>query len=261
MSVKIHPSAVVDPKAELGDGTEVGPFCVVGPQVRLGKDNVLRSHVVIENRVTAGDRNEFFPFAFAGAAPADLKYKGEPTELIIGSQNKIRESTSLHIGTAGGGGVTRIGDNNLLMAYVHLGHDTHVGNNTVLANGVQIAGHVLIEDWAIIGGLTAVAQFARVGAHAYVGGCSGVERDVPPFALGKGPTGQFQMLGLNLVGLKRRGLGTERISAIMEAAKIFMNRDFEMKTALELMEQQLGRYEEVKRFVDFVRSSESGVYR
>lgn len=261
MSGKIHPTAVVDGKAEIGAGCEIGPYCVVGPHVRLGKGNILKSHVVIENHVTVGDGNTFYPFAMIGAAPADLKYKGEPTQLVIGNNNNIRESTSLHIGTAGGGGVTKVGDHNLLMAYVHLGHDTVVGNQAIIANGCQLAGHVTIEDWAILGGLTAVSQYCRVGAHSYVGGMSGVDRDVLPYSLGKGTTGQFQLMGLNLVGLRRRGVPTDVISKLNDAVKIFANKDYEKAAALNKMEELYGTVTEVRELCEFIKKSEVGVFR
>lgn len=262
MSVKIHPTAIVDPKAKIGEGTEIGPYCVIGPNVELGKKNILKSHVVIENHTIVGDENEFFPFAMVGAAPADLKYKNEPTQLIIGNRNKIRESTSLHIGTVGGGGFTKLGDDNLIMAYVHFGHDVIVGNRVVIANGCQLAGHVIIEDWAIIGGLSAVSQFVRIGAHSYIGGCSGLDRDMPPYCLGKGTTGQFQIMGLNLVGMRRRGIPNERISALMEASKVFFNKENEKAAALKRIDDEwAGKYSEVKEFSEFIKKSEVGVYR
>jgi UDP-N-acetylglucosamine acyltransferase len=258
---KIHPTAQVDSKAEIGEGTEIGPFCVVGPHVRLGKNNILKSHVVIENHTTVGDGNTIYPFAIIGAAPADLKYKGEPTELVIGNNNCIRESTSLHIGTAGGGGVTRVGNDNLLMAYVHLGHDTILGNRVIIANGCQLAGHVTVEDWAILGGLSAVSQFCRVGAHSYVGGMSGVDRDMLPYTLGKGTTGQFQIMGLNLVGLRRRGVAAEIIGKLNDAVKIFSNKDYEKAAALAKMEELYGTVAEVRELCEFIKKSEVGVFR
>ncbi len=258
---KIHSTAVVDEKAVIGPGCEIGPYCVVGPHVKMGRGNILKSHVVVDCHTTIGDENVFYPFAFVGAEPADLKYKGEPTQLIIGDRNKIRESTSLHIGTDGGGGITKIGNDNLLMAYSHLGHDCQIGDRVVIANGCQLAGHVTVEDWAILGGLAAVAQFCRIGAHSYVGGCSGVDRDVIPYSMGKGATGQFALMGLNLVGLRRRNLGNERISSIMEAFKIFTNKDNEKATAVELMESKFTNSEEVKILCDFIKKSEVGVYR
>lgn len=260
--MSIHPTAIVHPEAVLDPSCEIGPYCMVGPHVKMGAGNRLISHVILENRVTIGEANVFHPFGVIGGVPQDLKYKGEDTELKIGSRNTIRESVTLNIGTVGGGGVTRVGDDNLLMAYVHLGHDTVVENHTVIANGCQLAGHVVIEDWAILGGLSAVSQFIRVGAHCYVGGCSGVERNVPPFAFGKGPTSGFEILGMNLVGLKRRGFDDKAISVLREIDKMFFkDKSLEKDVALKKIEEQFGSVEVARQFVRFVRASEKGVYR
>lgn len=262
MTRNIHPTAIIDPEAQVHESCEIGPFCTIGKGVRLGPNNKLISHVVIENRTTVGEGNVFYPFAVIGGKPQDLKYKGEPTELVIGNYNTIRESVTLNIGTEGGGKVTRVGDKNLLMAYVHLGHDTIVGNNTVIANGCQIAGHVTVQDWAIIGGLTGVSQFVRVGAHTYVGGCSGVDRDVPPFSYGRGPTGGYEVLGMNLVGLKRRGFTDDDISTLQEVNKIFFkDKSLEKEAALRKLEEQLGAKTVAQQFISFVRSAEKGIYR
>lgn len=258
----IHPSAIIHPGAEIESGCEIGPFCIVGPNVKMGARNKLVSHVVIENKTTIGTDNIFYPFSVIGGAPQDLKYEGEQTELHIGNNNTIRESVTLNIGTKGGGGVTRVGDKNLLMAYVHLGHDTTLGSNTVIANGCQIAGHVKIEDWAILGGLTGVSQFIRVGAHCYVGGGSGVDRDVPPFIFGKGATGAFEVMGMNLVGLKRRGFADQAISALRDIDKIFFkDKTLEKEAALSKIESSLNSVEVAQQFVQFIRASDKGVFR
>lgn len=260
--MKVHPTAIIHPQAKVHPSCEIGAFCTVGKDVTLGPNNRLLSHVVMENKVTVGEGNVFYPFSVIGGAPQDLKYKGEPTELIVGNGNTIRESVTLNIGTQGGGGVTRVGDQNLLMAYVHLGHDTIVGSHTVIANGCQIAGHVLVEDWAIIGGLSGVSQFVRVGAHTYVGGCSGVDRDVPPFSYGRGPTGGYEVLGMNLVGLKRRGFTDDDISSLQEVNKIFFkDKSLEKEAALRKLEDQLGAKPVVQQFLKFVRGAEKGIFR
>ncbi len=261
-AMKIHASAIVHPDAQIHSSCEIGPFCTVGPEVKMGEGNCLLSHVVIEGRTTIGEGNVFHPFGIIGGAPQDLKYEGEPTELVIGNRNTIRESVTLNIGTKGGGGVTRVGDSNLLMAYVHLGHDTVVGSNTVIANACQIAGHVVIEDWAIIGGLCGVSQFLRIGAHCYVGGGSGVERNVPPFTFGKGATGAYENLGMNLVGLKRRGFDDQAITALREVDKLYIkDKSLEKEVVLRKIEEALGTIPVVQQFVKFVRASEKGVYR
>lgn len=260
--MKIHPTAIVHPEAQVHESCEIGPFCIVGKDAKLGAGNRLLSHVVLENRVTMGEHNVVFPFSVIGGVPQDLKYKGEATQLVIGDHNTIRESVTLNIGTAGGGGVTKIGDHNLLMAYVHLGHDTIIGSHTIIANSCQIAGHVTVEDWAIIGGLTGISQFVRVGAHTYVGGCSGVDRDVPPFSFGRGPTGSYEILGMNLVGLKRRGFVDEDITALQEVNKIFFkDKSLEKEAAIKKVEEKLNARPVVQQFVKFVRASEKGIYR
>ena len=261
-SPKIHPTAIVHPEAKVHASCEIGPFCTVGAEVKMGANTRLISHVVMSGRTTIGEDNVFHPFGIIGGLPQDLKYAGEPTELVIGNKNTIRESVTLNIGTKGGGGVTRVGDNNLIMAYVHLGHDTLVGSNTVIANACQIAGHVVIEDWAIIGGITGVSQFLRIGAHCYIGGGSGIERNVPPFTFGKGSTGNYENLGMNLVGLKRRGFSDAAISALREVDKLYIkDKSLEKEIVLKKIEETLGAVPEVQQFVQFVRASEKGVYR
>lgn len=262
MRKSIHPTAIVHPEASVDASCEIGPFCVVGKAVKLGPSNILMSHVVIENRTTVGEGNRFSPFCVVGAVPQDLKYQGENTELIIGSRNTIREAATLNLGTIGGGGVTRIGDDNLLMAYTHLGHDVRIGNHTVIGNSCQIGGHVVVEDYAIIGGMCGISQFIRVGAHAYVGGLSGLDRDVPPFALGRGTASNFEIWGMNIVGLKRRGFNSEKIVKLQELNKIFFkDKSLEKEKALQRLETELGETLEIQQFVQFVRSSDKGVYR
>lgn len=260
MTTKIHPLAIVDPKAELDTDVEVGPYCTVGPNVKIGKKTRLISHVVVDGWTTIGEENTVFPFATLGLVPQDLKYKNERTELTIGNKNSIRESVSIHLGTAQGGGFTRIGNENLLMGYVHLGHDVIVGNHTILANYVGVAGHVSIDDYAIVGGQSGVNQFVRIGAHSYIAGQSGVERDVPPYciAIGNRPMG---IKGANIVGLRRRGYTSEVITKINEAVKLWVRPDVEKERALLEIESQYGEIPEVQIFTQFIRSSDSGVTR
>ena len=260
MSAAIHPTALIDPKAELASDVVVGPFCTIGPNVKIGKGSRLVSHVVVDGWTTIGEENTIFPFATLGLVPQDLKYKGERTELTIGNRNSIRESVSIHLGTAQGGGFTRVGDGNLLMGYVHLGHDVIVGNHSILANYVGVAGHAVIDDHAIIGGQSGVNQFVRIGAHSYIGGQSAVERDVPPFAIAVGsrPMG---IKGANIVGLRRRGFSADTISKINEAIKLWIRPDVEKERCLLEIESQYGEYPEVAAFISFIRKSESGVTR
>ncbi|MDZ5647812.1 acyl-ACP--UDP-N-acetylglucosamine O-acyltransferase [Nitrospirillum sp. BR 11828] len=211
----IHPTAVVDPAAQIGAGVKIGPFCVVGPHVTLGDGVDLKSHVVVEGRTQVGSGTVIFPFASIGQVPQDLKYKGEPSELIIGRNNRIREHVTMSIGTEGGGMVTRVGDGCLFMASTHVGHDCQVGNNVIMANNATLAGHVEVGDNAILGGLSAVLQWVRIGAHAMIGGMSGVENDVIPYGLVKGD--RAFLAGLNLVGLTRHGFAREDIQSLRSA--------------------------------------------
>ncbi len=204
--------------------------------------------------------NTIFPFAVLGAVPQDLKYKGEKTELIVGDHNTIRESATLNLGTVQGGGKTVIGSHCLLMAYTHIGHDSIVGNHVIIANSGTIAGHVTIEDYANIGGLTGVVQFARVGAHCYIGGQSGVDRDVPPFTVVMGAR-PCSVKGANIVGLRRRGFSSDTITKINEAIKLWSRPDVEKKQCLAEISLQYGDLPEVARFVQFIETSQSGVVR
>ena len=256
----IHSTSIIDPKAEIDSSVEIGPYCTIGPNVKIGKNTKLKSHVVIEGWTTIGENNTFYPFSVIGAVPQDLKYRGERTELIIGNGNTIRESVTMNLGTVQGGGITRLGDKNLVMAYVHFGHDCRVGNETVLANNVGLAGHVIIEDFAIIGGQSGVSQFVRIGAHTYIGGQCGIERDIPPFTYCVGAR-PMQLKGTNLVGLKRRGFSSETISKINEAIHLWIRTGIEKEACLKEIEAQLAGVPEVQAFVDFIRRSDSGVLR
>ncbi len=258
--MKIHPTSIIDPKAEIHPSVEIGPWCVVGPNVRIGKGTVLRSHVICEGWTEIGEDNIIFPFAVVGAIPQDLKYKGERTKVQVGNRNTIREGVTINLGTAGGGGVTRIGDENLLMAYVHLGHDSLVGSHVVLANYVGLAGHVVVHDYAILSGMVGVSQFVHVGAHSYIGGQSGIERSVPPFciAFGSRPCG---IRGPNIVGLRRRGVSAETIAKINEAIKLWTRPDVPKEQCLLEIESQYGETAEIQEFVKFIRESEAGVVK
>jgi UDP-N-acetylglucosamine acyltransferase len=257
---KIHSTAIVDSGAELDSTVEIGPFCIVGPNVKIAKGTKLHSNVVIEGHTTIGERNNIFPFSVIGAIPQDLKYKGEPTRVEIGNDNSIRESVTINLGTSQYGGVTRLGNNNLLMAYVHLGHDCLVRNNVVLSNSVGLAGHVEVMDYAIINGQSGVAQFVRVGEHAYVGAQSGLERDVTPFTIVVGNR-PLDVKGANIVGLRRRGFTAETIQKINEAIKLWTRTDIQKEQCLLEIESQYIEIPEIKRFLEFIRESKSGVAR
>lgn len=254
---KIHATAVVDPKAELANDVEVGPFCFVGPNVKIDSGTRLHSHVVIKGWTTIGKNNEFFSFGVIGEVPQDLKYKGEKTELIIGDHNTIREGVTLNLGTVQGGGKTAVGSHNLLMANVHLGHDTVLGNHIIVANAVGFAGHVTVEDYANVGGMVGIGQFVRIGMHSYIGGRSTVDRDVPPFCIvvGERPA---ELKGANIIGLRRRGYKADVITAINESIKLWKRTDVIKDQCLLEIETQYGDIAEVKQLVTFIRKSESG---
>ena len=215
MSVEIHPSAIIEPGAELADGCRVGPFCLVGPRVRLGAGAELKSHVVVTGDTHIGEDTTVFPFSVIGEIPQDLKFGGEDTKLRIGARNRIREHVTMNPGTAGGGGITRVGDDGLFMAGCHIAHDAQVGDNVIIVNQSAIAGHVVIEDDVIVGGLCGVHQFVRIGKGAIIGALSMVTNDVILHGLVQGPRGELD--GLNLVGLKRKGVKRDDITALRAA--------------------------------------------
>ena len=258
--MKIHPTALVHASAKVDPTAEIGPWCTVGEHVSIGKNTRLISHVVVDGWTTIGDENTVFPFAVLGAVPQDLKYKGEKTELIIGNGNTIRESATLNLGTVQGGGRTKIGDHNLLMAYTHLGHDCVIGSHCILANYAGLAGHVTLDDYVTIGGMTGVSQFVRVGAHAYIGGQSGLEKEVPPYVIAVGSR-PCALKGANIVGLRRRGFPAEIIQKINEAIKLWARTDVQKEQCLLEIDSQYGEFPEIARFVQFIRKSEIGVVR
>ena len=253
----IHPSSLVDPHAELGKDVMVGPFCRIGPNVKIGDGTQLLSHVVVEGWTTIGIQNTIFPFSVLGAIPQDLKYKGEKTEVIIGSHNTIRESVTINLGTIQGLAKTVVGDHNLLMAYVHVGHDSIVKNNTILANAVGLAGHVIVEDYANVGGMVGVAQFLTIGLHSYVAGRSSIDRDVPPFCIVVGER-PCEIKGANIIGLRRRGYKPDLITSINEAIKLWKGSGKTKEQSLLEIEAQYGTIPDVQHFVDFIRNSKNG---
>lgn len=214
-TARIHPSSVVEPGAVIGDRVEIGPFSLIGPEVALGADVTIKSHVVVTGRTDMGEGCVIFPGAVIGEVPQDLKYSGEATRLEIGCRNRIREGATMNIGTAGGGGVTRVGDDGLFMTGSHVGHDVQVGNRVILANQAALAGHCIIDDDVIIGGLSGIHQFVRIGRGAIIGAVTMVTNDVMPYGLVQGPRGELD--GLNLVGLKRKGVSRSDITALRAA--------------------------------------------
>ncbi len=225
----IHATAVIDPKAELDSTVTVGPYTVIGPHVRIGAGTTIGPHVVIEGHTTIGQDNRIFQFSSLGAIPQDKKYAGEPCELIIGDRNTVREFCTFNIGSPGDVGVTRVGDDNWIMAYVHLAHDCQVGNHTIFANNAQLAGHVHVGDWVILGGFTVVHQFVRIGAHSMTAMCALLFADLPPFVMCQGQPASAR--SMNYEGLRRRGFSPERVAAVKAMHKALYRDDLTLDNA------------------------------
>ena len=257
----IHPTAILHPGAQVAQGVEIGPYAVIGEHVRIGRGTKVGPHTVIDGWTEIGEDNTIFHMASVGAVPQDLKYHGEETYLRIGNGNTIREFASLHLGTVTGDGETTVGDGNLLMAYCHVAHDCHIGNGVVLANAVTLAGHVTIDDYAILGGLCAVLQFTRIGAHVMIGGMTPVAMDVPPYTIVTGDRKEASLRGLNLVGLKRRNFSAETIAGLKKAYKILSLSGLLLSEAIERMKTEIPSCTEVDHFISFIESSKRGVCR
>lgn len=256
---RIHETAIVDRRAELDRDVEVGPYCIIGPKVKVGKGTRIDSHAVVEGNTTLGEGNRVFPFASVGTIPQDLKYKGEESQLLIGHHNTIREFASLNPGTTGGGMVTRVGDHNLLMMYCHIAHDCIVGSHNIIANGATLGGHVVIEDYVIVGGLVGVHQFVKVGTGAILGAGSMVSKDIPPYCNATGDRAKLR--GLNLEGLKRRRFSREQIDALKKAYRLVFQSGLRTKEALRRVREEVPGSAEVKRMVEFIEQSERGICR
>ena len=253
----IHATAVVDPRAELDASVSVGPYAVIGPHVRVGAGTTIGAHCVIEGHTRIGSDNRIFQFASIGAAPQDKKYAGEPTRLEIGHGNTIREFVTINTGTVQDEGVTRLGDDNWIMAYVHIAHDCQLGSHIILANAVQLAGHVHLGDWVFLGGLTGVHQFVRIGRMSILGGYTKVVKDVPPYMLADGDP--LKVYGPNKVGLERHGVSPEAQQALKEAYKIVFRTELTTAKALDRIEAELAPLPEIRNFVEFIRKSERGI--
>lgn len=259
-SVQIHPTAIVEKGAQLDTGVQVGPYAVIGKDVKIGKNSYVHAHALVTGHTTLGEENQVFSFASVGNPPQDLKYKGEPTTLEIGHKNLIREYVTLQPGTVQGGGFTRIGSENLFMAYSHVAHDCIVGNQNVLANGVQLAGHVTIENMVTLGGLTAVHQFVCIGDIAMTGGGSMVSLDIPPYCLAEG--NRAGLRGLNAIGMQRRQISSQARQAVKQLYKIlFLENHSTVDSALACVSEDLLVYPEAKKFFEFVKNSKRGVVR
>ena len=247
----IHSTAIIDKKSKISENVEVGPYCVIGPNVEIGSNSRLHSHVSIKGNTKIGKNNEIFPFVSIGTPPQDLKYNGEKNSIIIGDNNKFREYVNINPGTSQGGTITKLGNNNLLMVYCHVAHDCNLGSNIVLANNVQVGGHVIIEDNAIVGGSCAIHQYSRIGYLAMVGGMTGVLSDVIPFGLSVG--NRNNLFGLNLIGLRRAKISNYDIKILQKFYDIvFGHQNF--RSNIENLNLEIKKNKFVKKIIDFINS-------
>ena len=253
----ISPHAIVDPRAEIHPSVEVGPFSIIGPEVVVGAGTTIGSHAVIEGNTTIGENNKISHHAVIGSPPQDLKYAGEPTRLEIGNGNIIREFATIHRGTPGGGGVTRVGDRCMIMAYVHVAHDGQIGNEVVLANAVNMAGHVTIGDYVIVGGVCAIHQFVRIGRFAFIGGFTAVSQDVVPFGMVAGSRGSLK--GINTVGLKRRGFDAKGRHNLHTAIRYLVSEEMNTKTAMTKIKEEFGDNIHIQELIEFIQNSSRGI--
>ena len=259
----IHSTAIVDPAAEIDSSVTVGPFTTIGPQVKIGRGTRIGSHCVIDGLTTIGFDNQIFQFNSIGAAPQDKKYAGEPTRLVLGDRNMVREFCTLNTGTIQDGGVTRIGDDNWIMAYVHIAHDCQVGSHTQFANNATLGGHVHVADWAIVGGLTGVHQFVKIGAHAMAGFGSAVTQDVPPFMMVDG--NPLAVRGFNIEGLRRRGFAPERIAAVKQMHRLLYRQGNTLEAAhaeiAQLTTSMPTAQQDIAMMLDFLAGVRRGIAR
>jgi UDP-N-acetylglucosamine acyltransferase len=255
----IHESAIVSPQAVIGDDCYIGAFSIIGDEVVLGDKVRLESHVVVDGKTSIGDETRVFPFVSIGLAPQDLKYAGEPTATKIGSRNNIREFVTIHRGTAGGGGLTEIGDDNLFMAQAHVAHDCRIGSEVIMANAATLAGHVTIEDRANVGAYSGVHQFCRIGREAFVGGYSVVVKDALPFAVSQG--NHAKCYGLNRVGMRRRGYSRETIEKLHHAYHLLLSSKLNTTQAVERIKAEIQNCAEVDLLVEFIETSQRGVVK
>jgi UDP-N-acetylglucosamine acyltransferase len=259
MKARIHATSIVDPKAEIEDNVEIGPFCIIRGGVRIKRGTKLVSNVIVEGATLIGEDCSIFPFTSIGFPPQDVKYKGEATKLIIGENNIIREYVSIHRASVGGDGVTTVGDNNFLTAYVHIAHDCKVGSNIVIASSTALAGHVVVEDYAYIGGVTAIHQFTRIGRYAMVGGFSGIGQDIPPYMMASGA--RARLFGPNTIGLQRRGFPEKTIAEIKKAYRILFREKRTLKEALRKVQEEFPASAEIGHLVEFIEKNKRGICR
>lgn len=257
--MSIDPRAVVSPRAEIAEGVEIGPYAVIGDDVRIGAGCRIGPHAVVNGPTEMGEGNRIYQFASIGEAPQDMKYGGEPTRLLIGARNTFREYVSVHRGTVTGIGETRIGDDNLLLAYSHVAHDCVLGNHIIFSNAVNIAGHVQIGDWAILSGYAGAHQFTRIGAHAFIGNNTSVLQDIPPYVLAMGHPAEPR--SINIEGLKRRGFTEEQMRAIRNAYRILYRSELKLEEATRQIEEMMAEHPVLADFAAFIRSSTRGLAR
>jgi len=255
----IHPTAIVDSKAEIDENVEIGPYSIISDNVSIGSDTVIGPHVIVDRYVSIGPECQIFQFASVGAEPQAVKFKGEKTFVKIGRGTIVREFTTINRGTAFGTGVTEIGEENLLMAYSHVAHDCQTGRRVILANNATLAGHITIGDYVTVGGLVAIHQFVRIGEYAYVGGKSAVPKDIPPYVIATGD--RAKLYGLNRVGLKRHGFPETTITALKKVYRIFFRIGITLNEAIERSLAEVDHIPEVVNFINFIKSSERGITR
>ena len=256
----IHPTAILDPTAKVHPSCNIGAYCVIGPHVQLGERCTVHSHVAIQGPTKIGGDNSFFPFSSIGLAPQDISYAGEPTRLEIGDHNVIREFVTINRGTLKGGGLTRVGNRTLIMAYVHIAHDCVIGDDVILANAATLGGHVIVEEWATVGALCPVHHFVRIGAHSFIGGGTTITRDVLPFSKTVAAR-DTHAYGLNATGLERRGFTKDRIRKLHHAYKVLLASKLNTSQALEKLKSEQDRSEDVEMLIRFIDASERGVIK
>jgi UDP-N-acetylglucosamine acyltransferase len=259
MKTKIHPTAIIDPKAEIDSGVVIGPFCCIKKNVKIKTGTTLLSHVIIEGSTEIGENCTIHPYASIGFPPQDLKYRGEDTKLVIGNNNTIREYVSMHRASVGGTGTTLIGSSNFFMAYVHVAHDCKIGSNVVLANAATLAGHVRIDDSAVVGGLVAIHQYTRIGSYAMIGGFSGIGQDIPPYMIASGA--RAKLYGPNTIGLKRQGFKDEIINDIKKAYKILFREKRTLKDAMKKLREEMPDVAEINQLLEFIETNKRGICR
>ncbi|MBW1997185.1 MAG: acyl-ACP--UDP-N-acetylglucosamine O-acyltransferase [Deltaproteobacteria bacterium] len=257
--MEIHPSAVVSPRAELGEGVRIGPYSVIGDNVKIGRETTIASHVVIDGHTTLGERNRIYPFVTIGSPPQDVGYRGEDTRLIIGDENIIREYATINRATTKEQWQTVIGDGNYIMAYAHIAHDCKLGNDIIMSNVATLGGHIIVGDHAILGGMVAVHQFVRIGPYAFLGGKSGVDRDVPPFMITAGP--RAKLYGINGRGLKRHGFPQEKIEKLKKAYRIIWRDHRRLSEGIEQVKREIEPFPELELLLGFLDESKRGVLR